>query len=329
VGGAPDAGVTAPDGGPADAQDATEGGADGAAGAAGGLTLPVHRGELYVLEFGALVFSVAPAIGARIVSVKLDGDELLTDATANPRFYGSTLWTSPASDWVIGAFDPPSVVDRDPYTTTVSADGVITASNVPSTVNGKRFTITKVFRADLANQAIIIDYKITNNGAAAFRLSHWEVTRVFPDGLTFFPTGSSSKVDFLPQTMQLTQAQGYTWYDNTTHVASKGESKAGAETLGGFIAHDAPHAKGDILFLKVFKDVAPTAAPPGHFEVELFSSDAHTYVELEDHSSYDLIAPGQTYTQTVRWYVRRLPIGTDRKVGSAALLAAVKNALGI
>jgi hypothetical protein len=34
--------------------------------------------------------------------------------------------------------------------------------------------------------------------------------------------------------------------------------------------------------------------------------------------------PGATYTQTSRWFLRRLPLGVDRSVGSAALIAAVK-----
>ena len=281
-----------------------------------------------MLELGGITFAVNPSVGARITSFALDGDELLTDATANPQFWGSTLWTSPASDWVVpGTFVPVAAVDSEPYTTTVSADGVITATSAPSTANGKRFAITKVFHADLARAAIVIDYEIKNLGSTTFRLSHWEVTRVFPDGLTFFPSGSTTKLDFLPQTVKVQQAQGYTWYDNTTHVRGKGESKAGADSSGGFIAQVAPHAKGDLLFIKAFTGVTAAQAPPGHFPVELYCNDPHTYVELEDHSAYDEIAPGATSTRRVTWYVRRLPPGTDRSAGSSDLIRAALQAL--
>ena len=144
----------------------------------------------------------------------------------------------------------------------------------------------------------------------------------------FFPSGTKTKLDFLPQVMKLVQAQGYTWYDNSTHLMGKGESKAGADSPGGFIAHVAPHAKGDLLFIKAFSPVSLAAAPPGHYPIELFCNDPHTYVELEDHSAYDPIAPGATSTRTVTWYLRRLPVGTDRSVGSAALTAAALDALG-
>jgi len=198
-------------------------------------------------------------------------------------------------------------------------------------VNGKKFTITKVFHADLVNRAIVIDYKITSvaaAGTAPFKLSHWEVTRVFPDGMTFFTMGAITKVDYIPpQLMKMTQAQGYTWYDNTTHVKGS-ETKAGSDGQGGFIAHVAPHAKGDLLFVKAFKPVTQAQGPPGENPLEFYCNADHTYVELEDHSPYDAIAPGATTTRTVTWYLRRLPVGTSHAVGSPALIAAVQSLLG-
>lgn len=305
------------------------GGSGGSGGTAASLVLPIVRGDVDVLEFGGLSFAVSPSKGARIVSFKLDGDELLTDTTANPNFYGSTMWTSPASDWVVpGTFVPPPVVDSNAYTTNVSADGVITATSGPSTANNKQFVVSKVFHADLAHQAVVIDYGLENTGAAPFRLSHWEVTRVFPNGLMFFPTGATPKLDFLKQPVQVQQAGGYTWYDNTTHKMGQGESKGGTDSPGGFIAQVAPHQAGDLLFIKAFSPVASASAPPDHYPIEFYCNDPHTYVELEDHSAYDEIAPGATYTRTVTWYLRRLPSGTDRSAGSAALIAAVMSALG-
>ena len=308
-------------------------GSAGADAGAATLTLPVMRaGGLYVLEMGGLSFTVNPTVGARIISFKLDGDELLTDATANAMFWGSTLWTSPASDWVMGTFAAPPIVDSDPYTVTVSADNAITATSAVSmTTNNmppKRFIITKVFHADLVNRTIVIDYKITNMAAAAFNLSHWEVTRVFPNGLTFFPSGmpANTKLDYLAQPVKVTQALGYTWYDNSMHTMGT-ESKAGTDSQGGFIAHVAPHADGDLLFIKAFKAVTQAAGPPGENPIEWYCNAPHTYVELEDHSPYDSIAAGGTSTRTVTWYLRRLPAG-DHTAGSATLIAAVQSALG-
>ncbi len=311
------------------------GGTGGGGGAGGGLslTLPIERGELRVLEMGNLLFAVDPSKGARIVSFKLDDDELLTGPNEHAQYYGSTLWTSPASDWVVpGTFVPPPVVDSDPYTTTVSAEGVITATSAPSTANGKQFVVTKVFHADLTNNAIVIDYQLQNTGSTPFQLSHWEVTRVFSDGLTFFPNGTMNKLDFLAQPVQVSTVGDYTWYDNTTHQMGQGESKMGTDSSGGFIAHVArvaPEALGDLLFIKSFAGVTAANAPPEHYPVELYCNDPHTYVELEDHSSYDQIAPGATYTRTVTWYLRRLPQAADNSPGSETLVAATLGVLGL
>jgi hypothetical protein len=323
-GGAAGSGAAAGSGGSA----GTAGGG-GAGGAAPSLKLPIERGALDVLEFGDISFAVNPSQGARIVSFKLGADELLTGTTENANFYGSTLWTSPASDWVVpGTFVPPPIVDSNPYTTSVSDAGVITATSATSTANGKQFVVKKVFRADPSKSAIVIDYGLQNTGSGPFRLSHWEVTRVFPNGLMFFTSGSQTKLDFLKQPVQVSQAGGYTWYDNTTHQMGKGESKGGTDSPGGFIAQVAPHAQGDLLFIKAFEPVAAAAAPPDHHPIEFYCNDPHTYVELEDHSAYSEIAPGATYTRTVTWYLRRLPAGTDRNAGSSALVAAVMSALG-
>jgi hypothetical protein len=222
-------------------------------------------------------------------------------------------------------------LDLDPYTTTVSADGVITAtSGLYTTMNGKEFTITKVFTPDIPNQGIIIDYTIKNAGTTAFQISHWEVTRVFPNGITFFPAGNNVKVDFLQQPMNLQQEAGYIWYDGTTHVANQGESKAGSDSMGGFIAQVARQADGDLLFIKAFKAISPAQSPPApdNFAIELYASDPPTYEELEDYSAYQSVAAGATYTQTVHWYLRRLPMeAADAGVGNAALIAAAQAVL--
>jgi hypothetical protein len=328
--GTPDAPATSNDSATTDGKMVDGAEADSGDSSVRGLTLPVQRaGGLDVLEFGSLQFAVNPAIGARIVSFKRDRDELLTDATVNSTYWGSTLWTSPVTDWQgLANGLPPATTDTDPYATTVSATGVITATSKPVTINGKTFTVTKVFTADIPNQAIVIDYKINNTGAAAFSIAAWEVTRVFPNGLTFFQTGTPLQPNISAQTMQFQQALGDTWYDNTTQVSGKGDAQSFFETPGGYLAHDAPNTNGDLLFIKTFPVITVAMAPPGQLPAAIYADDPRDYEELEEHSAYTSIAPGATLTQTVHWYLRRLPIGTDRSVGSAALVAAVKAVIG-
>jgi len=58
-------------------------------------------------------------------------------------------------------------------------------------VGTKQVAVTKKFTADLATRSIVIDYTMTNKGMSTFQLGHWEVTRVPPDGLTFYPAGTA------------------------------------------------------------------------------------------------------------------------------------------
>jgi hypothetical protein len=331
--GTPDAPATSNDSATTDGGQMLDGAEADGGDSAVGLTLPIQRaGGLDVLEFGSLQFAVNPAIGARIVSFMLGGDELLTDATVNSTYWGSTLWTSPNTDWIgLANGLPPAAIDTDPYATTVSATGVITATSNPVTINGKTFTVTKVFTADIPNQAIVIDYKINNTGAATFSIAAWEVTRVFPGGLTFFQTGTTLEPNISPQIMLFQQALGNTWYDNATQLETNGDSQSFFDTPGGYLAHDAPNSNGDLLFIKTFPVITVAMAPPGQLPAAIYTSDdpdPHDYEEIEEHSAYTSIAPGATLTQTVHWYLRRLPIGTDRSAGSAALVAAVKAVIG-
>jgi hypothetical protein len=131
--------------------------------------------------------------------------------------------------------------------------------------------------------------------------------------------------------MLFQQALGNTWYDNATQLETNGDSQSFFDTPGGYLAHDAPNSNGDLLFIKTFPVITVAMAPPGQLPAAIYTSDdpdPHDYEEIEEHSAYTSIAPGATLTQTVHWYLRRLPIGTDRSAGSAALVAAVKAVIG-
>jgi hypothetical protein len=68
------------------------------------------------------------------------------------------------------------------------------------------------------------------------------------------------------------------------------------------------------------------AAPEQH-EIEVFEQSDASYIELELHSEYGALAAGMTRSWQVRWYLRRLPVGTDISIGSTALIEAVTTAI--
>jgi hypothetical protein len=322
----------------------TTGGAAGATGAAGttgaagagaagtgaaALVQPIMRGNLYVLEFGKTKFVVDPAAGARITEFSLDGTNILTGPTANAMYWGSTLWSAPEGEWLPKGLLP--AYDTGMFTMTVGADSSISGSGPTSTVGTtKMVAVTKKFSADLAKGAIAIDYSLTNKGTNTYMLGHWEVTRVPPDGLTFFPVGTGAPVNNagVISTCCLTTMNGTVWSDHSKYnppsPASTNYAKYSIDGAGGWVAHVVKDAAGPILLVKTFKDIPVGTAGTGHGEVEIYFDPARKYVEVEDHNQQTSFTAGATIPWSVRWYLRRLPQNVAAMVGNQALVDYVK-----
>jgi hypothetical protein len=289
-----------------------EGGGDGAAPLT--LVTPIQRGTNYVLEFGKTTFVVDPN-GARISGFTLDGTNILTGPSVNAMYWGSTLWTSPQGQWwpnMLGA------IDSAPYMMSVGTDSSITGQSGVDTFAGKQVSVTKHFSADLTNGSVVIQYSMTNKGTAATQLGHWEVTRVPPGGLTFYPAGPAAPV--IPYgPIQLQKVGAYLWFDETKFPMGTAGKSLDYPT-GGWVAHVMPDPAGDIVLIKVFPDIAAGSAGAGDGELEIFDTANKTYVEIEVLNKMLTLAPGTPVPWQVRWFLRRLPVGTMRTVGNQALV---------
>jgi hypothetical protein len=335
------AGATAGSTGTAGAAGSTAG-ATGTAGAGGAATLvtPVMRNGVYTLEFGNTKLTVDPAPGGRVVEYSLDGTNILTNATANASYWGSTFWTAPEGQWMGSASAKGGAngmlvpqFDTMPYPMTVAADNSFSGAGPNMTFANMTFNVTKKFSADVAKGAIDIVYSITNQGTAPMTTGHWEVTRVYPDGLTFFPDPpAGSKAPLIANAVVVnpcvSSMGGYTWLDHRKYVPGTPAKygKYSRDASGGWIAHVAPAAdgKGDLLLVKTFKDIADGTAGTGHGEVEIYYREDRSYAEVEDHHEQTTFAAGQKIDWPVRWYLRRLPLGVTRTAGNQMLIDAVK-----
>lgn len=270
-----------------------------------GLTLPIDRGTSFVLEFGTTHFEVDPAKGARVTSFKLGSAELLTGPSANPTNYGSTFWTSPQSQW---NWPPPAHLDDSPYTMSVDCTSIVGVS-ATVTFGSTSYVVTKRYTANVAKQAIDIAYSVKNTGAASISVAPWEITRVAPNGLTFFPSGE------VYTTTQLTNQDqnGITWMDYASAIGTGQGKKLFADKNGDWLAH----AGAGLLLVKAFADVAKADQAPGEGEIEMYL-DAN-YEEVENQGPYAPIAAGASATWTVTWYLRAVPSGTAIAAGSTDL----------
>jgi hypothetical protein len=155
-------------------------------------------------------------------------------------------------------------------------------------------------------------------------MAPWEVTRVFPRGLSFFPTGSTERLSN-GATLPTTKSDGITWwaYDAATVTMN---SKLWADGTEGWLAHVAQ----GLVFIKTFPDVLPADTAPNEADVELYANAppmaAGRYIELENQAAYGEIAPQGSASWTVTWYLRKLPDGMQ-PMPSAALAQFVRTTI--
>jgi hypothetical protein len=149
----------------------------------------------------------------------------------------------------------------------------------------------------------------------------WEITRVFPGGLTFFPTGVGGATAGRGFALPPTQDQsGCTWYQHPGG-APGADQKLLADGSGGWLAHVA----GDTVIVKKFADVPADMAAPGEAEIEIFVQGQGAYVEIEQQGAYQAVAPQQPLQWPVTWIVSRLPAGMTPTAGNLELVQFVQS----
>jgi hypothetical protein len=266
----------------------------------------VSRQGKRVLEFDGVTFEVDPRVGGRVTSFRLGASEVLSGPDVDPNNWGSTLWTSPQSDW---GWPPPAEFDDVEYDVEDAGDpATLVLSGPPTDLLG--VSLVKRFSADPGRRSVLVEHGIRNVSGRPKTFAAWEVSRVPARGLTFFPTGASAGGSLAVQ-----RIGSATWYMHDPSVLSSEGAKSFADGTGGFIAH----VVGRVLFVKSFADLPPEAQAPGEGEVEIYGNDR--YVEVEVQGPYAEIQPGATARWLVRWTLRELPPSVPVTPGNTELLA--------
>lgn len=284
---------------------------------------PVMRNGKWALDFGEVSLEVDPMVGGRITAFKLGAENLLVSAadTKNDYYWGSTLWVSPeATKWMQ---PPPAALDRDPYTVT-SDDTSVTMTSAAYAMLG--ITMTKAFSVDTELGAFVIEYKLNNTSQAPVQMAPWEVTRVFPRGLTFFPKGPTAPTLSMNATLPTTEMNGVIWFNYDANAITM-NSKLYADAAEGWLAHTA----AGLVFIKSFADLTAGQIAPKEGDVELYANTETAqiarYIELENQGAYAEIAPGASVSWKVNWFLRKLPAGAEATPGNAALAQFVRDTI--
>ena len=271
---------------------------------------PELRDGRHVLAWDDVSFEVDARTGGRVTALRVGGRNLLTGPEIDAGNFGSTFWTSPQSAW---GWPPVPEVDHHEYRASIEDSAIVMRSARSASLGVE---IEKQFRADRARGALLFEYRIHNLGALPIQTAPWQITRVGPGGLTFYPSGEGA---FPPSNLGVQDALGATWYDYDKASITE-HQKHFADGREGWLAH----VDRDALLVKTFPAVPRAAHAPGEAQIEIYASPAHTYVEVEAQGAYETVEPGGALTWQVVWLARRLPEILPVSVGSEALLAHVR-----
>lgn len=283
------------------------GGATGGGGASGAVT-PTVSSTKYRFAYGDVVMEIDAAVGARVVSLTIAGTNMIMPIATDLTTCSSTFWTSPRADWTPKTWPPPTAIDADPYTGTVSGTHAVFTGTADSSMG---ISMGKDFSADASTGWISIAYTI--NSAKAIKAAPWEVTRVPRGGIAFFPSGASAMTKG-PWTT-VTTSSGTTWVDDTAKTTTSSDgSKAYGDGTGGWFAY----AVEGNLFLKKFTDTPANQQAPSDGEVSVYSGSG--FLEFEVQGPYTSIAAAGKLTWSVKWRVVKIPSTVTATVGSASLV---------
>ena len=282
-------------------------------GAASAQTVQGSVDEGFTIKAGNVTMTVSGKEGGKIMSYKYDDKEMLSQLRMQNQ-YGSTFWTSPQKEW---NWPPVTEFDRSAYTDETDAIFKGSMLRLMSQTGRKLpFQIEKLYIPDPNGKYIKVLYTIYNRGDVERQVAPWEISRVVADenGLIFFdaPVEGITPAGLIP----FKGEAGASWY-NFEQGAQNRKINADGK---GWLAY----AANGLLMIKKFDDLTPSQPAPDEAEIQVYVNQGKTYIELESQGEYKTLAPGESLTWTVVWYL--IPL-KDEAVPSKKLLKLVRKTI--
>jgi hypothetical protein len=247
--------------------------------------------------------------GGKVKALIIDGKNFLTGPEINADNWGSTFWTSPQSAW---GWPPAKEINQNPYQVEYT-DGLIKMTSEKDSIQG--YIISKVISSNEADTSFTIVYSINNQSGKDSHVAPWEITRVEPGGITFYPTGEGDKSGLLAPLVK--DINGITWFDYNAVTIPNDVPKLIADGTEGWLAQ----VNNGYILVKVFEDIPLEKNAPGEGEIEIYTNPDKSYIEIEQQGAYDLLKKDESVSWSVKWVLRKLPENIDTKTGSEPLAA--------
>ena len=240
----------------------------------------------YSIQMNDLTMTI-DSKGGKILSFKYKDAEVISQIRF-PEAFGSTFWTSPQKEW---NWPPVPEYDKQPYTIEVKGASLVMKSNVSPRL---KYSITKEFLPDAKDNAIIVNYTITNESGETRKVAPWEITRVQNgDGLIFFDADVTKITP--TNLMDFKEEYGAAWYQPDVTNQNRKINADGK----GWLAY----ATNGLLLVKKFQDLEPSQPAPNEAEIQVYVNRGKAHIELESQGAYTTLEPGKSLTWTVRWYL--------------------------
>lgn len=252
-----------------------------------GWKMPKREKKIYSLSVGNLKMDIDANCGGRIVSLKHDTTEIISQIEF-PNMFGSTFWTSPQKEWI---WPPVKEHDTMPYTVEEKDGGLVMTSELSEKLP---IRIVKTFKTEPSDNSFVVTYTMINESDTERKVAPWEITRVLSQGSVFFdaPVEGIWPSGLMP----FENKNGYAWFD-INHDETQNR-KTNSDGKGWLAYID----KG-LLLVKRFNDLTPEQPAPGEAEIQVYVHQGNVYVELESQGEYVTLKPGEKSDWTVRWYL--------------------------
>lgn len=268
--------------------------------------------EGFVIKAGDVSMTISAKEGGKVMSYKYGDKEMLSQLRMQNQ-YGSTFWTSPQKEW---NWPPVTEFDRGAYTAqdlTDTPNQLVLTSQIARKLP---FQIVKQYNPDPKGKYIRVAYTIINKGDTERKVAPWEISRVVADeeGLIFFdaPVESITPAGLIP----FKGEAGASWYNFETGAQNRKINADGK----GWLAY----AANGLLMIKKFDDLTPSQPAPDEAEIQVYVNQGKTYIELESQGEYKTLAPGESLTWVVDWYL--IPL-KEKAVPSGKLLDLVRKTI--
>jgi hypothetical protein len=276
---------------------------------------PIHRASRYFrLEACGIGLEIDARVGGRVVEFSFEGRNLLLPSSVHPENYGSTLWTSPQSQW---EWPPPPEIDVGPYEASADGEWLVLEGEASPALG---VAAMKSFRMDERGTAEI-RYRMSNRGTLPVSIAPWEVTRIPREGLTFFSLGERTYEIQRHPPLSFSRVGDVAFIDHGAPLAE--DRKLYADSGRGYVAH----VGNGVVFLKEFERSTDRVRAPDEAELEIYANADPPYVELEAQGPFRTLAPGASVAWNVRWRLLQLPEGGRVAIGKTTLVELVESAL--